>query len=37
MSEDISTLKKKMADKDKQISELESRVFYEMADIRAQL
>ena len=35
MGEEISTLKKKMANKDKQISELESRVFYEIADIRA--
>lgn len=33
MDEEVATLKKRLGDKDKQISDLESRVFYELADI----
>ena len=37
MNEEITGLKKRLIEKDKRINELESRVFYEMADIRAQI
>jgi len=37
MDEEVATLKKRLSDKDKQIVNLETRVYYELADIRAQL
>jgi hypothetical protein len=37
MQEEIAMLKDKLSEKDRRINELESRVFFELADLREQI